>query len=107
MMVLAGDLSAASVPELVAEVEAARAYRLRARAQHPARLRQRLAPVPGLVLGQGLEPLPAFPEVVATYLASLARAGRADSTVTRHLAAITWQHRHDGLPPRVPATPTS
>ncbi|GLK44000.1 MULTISPECIES: site-specific integrase [Novosphingobium] len=100
VMVLAGDLSAASVPELVAEVEAARAYRLRARSANTLRAyasdwRQ----FQDWCWGRGLEPLPAFPEVVATYLASLARAGRADSTVTRHLAAITWQHRHDGLPP--------
>ena len=33
-----------------------------------------------------LEFMPARPEAVATYLASLATAGRADSTVTRHLA---------------------
>ena len=33
---------------------------------------------------------------VAMYLASLAGAGRADSTITRHLAAIGWRHRQDG-----------
>ena len=45
---------------------------------------------------RGLEQLPAQPEAVATYLGSLAKAGRADSTITRHLAAIGWRHRQDG-----------
>lgn len=43
-----------------------------------------------------LEPLPALPEVVATWLASLAQAGRADSTIARNLAAIAWHHRQAG-----------
>jgi integrase len=34
---------------------------------------------------------------VATYLASLALAGKADTTIGRHLAAIGWKHRQDGL----------
>ena len=46
---------------------------------------------------RSLEPLPARPEAVATYLASLAMAGKADSTIGRHLAAIGWKHRQDGL----------
>lgn len=46
-----------------------------------------------------LESLPARPEAVATYLAALAMAGRADSTVTRHAAAIAWRHRQEGLAP--------
>ena len=49
---------------------------------------------------RGLEPLPARAEAVATYLAALALAGRADSTIGRHLAAIGWQHRQHGhVPP--------
>lgn len=40
---------------------------------------------------------PARPEAVATYLAALALAGKADSTIGRHLAAIGWKHRQDGL----------
>ncbi|MDF2640520.1 MAG: integrase [Novosphingobium lindaniclasticum] len=100
VLVGTGALSQAPTLELVAEVEAARAYRLRARSANTLRAyasdwRQ----FQDWCWGRGLEPLPALPEVVATYLASLARAGRADSTVTRHLAAITWQHRHAGLPP--------
>ncbi|MEE4454447.1 tyrosine-type recombinase/integrase [Novosphingobium resinovorum] len=99
-LVPAGDLSPACAPELVAEVEAARAYRLRSRSANTLRAyasdwRQ----FQHWCWGRGLEPLPAAPEAVATYLASLARAGRADSTITRHLAAIVWQHRHEGLPP--------
>jgi hypothetical protein len=47
-----------------------------------------------------LEPLPARAEAVATYLAVLAQAGKADSTIGRHLAAIGWQHRQQGhVPP--------
>ncbi|MBB6125561.1 integrase [Sphingobium subterraneum] len=34
---------------------------------------------------------------MATYLASLALAGKADTTIGRHLAAIGWKHRQDGL----------
>ncbi len=98
--VIPDHLSPASAPELVAEVEAARSYRLRSRSANTLRAyasdwRQ----FQDWCWGRGLEPLPALPQVVATYLASLARAGRADSTVTRHLAAIVWQHRHEGLPP--------
>ena len=49
---------------------------------------------------RGLEPLPARPEAVATWLEVLAQAGRADSTIGRHLAAIGWQHRQRGeVPP--------
>ena len=99
-LVIPGHLSPASAPELVEEVKAARAYRLRSRSANTLRAyasdwRQ----FQDWCWGRGLEPLPAAPEVVATYLASLARAGRADSTITRHVAAIVWQHRHEGLPP--------
>jgi site-specific recombinase XerD len=45
---------------------------------------------------RGLVPLPALPEAVATWLASLAQAGRADTTIGRHLAAIAWHHRQAG-----------
>ncbi len=49
---------------------------------------------------RGLEALPARVEAVATWLAVLAQAGRADSTIGRHLAAIGWQHRQQGhVPP--------
>jgi site-specific recombinase XerD len=34
-----------------------------------------------------------------TYLAALAMAGKADSTITRHSAAIGWKHKQDGLVP--------
>ncbi|TCM23805.1 tyrosine-type recombinase/integrase [Novosphingobium sp. ST904] len=99
-LVVPGDRTPGSVTPLAAEVEAARSYRLRARSANTLRAyasdwRQ----FEDWCWGRGLEPLPAAPEVVATYLASLALAGRADSTVTRHLAAITWRHRHDGVPP--------
>ncbi|EZP68587.1 Phage integrase [Novosphingobium resinovorum] len=100
VLVPAGGLSPACAPELVAEVEAARTYRLRARSANTLRAyASDWSQFQGWCWGRGLEPIPALPEVVATYLAALARAGRADSTVTRHLAAITWQHRREGLPP--------
>lgn len=46
---------------------------------------------------RSLDPLPARSEAVATYLAALALAGKADTTIGRHLAAIGWKHRQDGL----------
>jgi site-specific recombinase XerD len=48
---------------------------------------------------RSLDPLPARPEAVATYLAALALSGKADSTIGRHLAAIGWKHRQDGQVP--------
>jgi len=49
---------------------------------------------------RSLDPMPALAEAVATYLASLALAGKADTTIGRHLAAIGWKHRQDGhVPP--------
>lgn len=88
---------AAPDSRLHAEVAAARSYRAQAKAANTLRAYtsdwnqfeswcdERL-----------LDPLPARPEAVATYLASLALAGKADSTIGRHLAAIGWKHRQDG-----------
>lgn len=93
--------SSAMAPALGAEIAAARSYRSRAKAANTIRAY-------GSDWGQfeawcdarGLEALPARAEVVATYLASLAQAGKADSTIGRHLAAIGWQHRQQGhVPP--------
>lgn len=83
---------------LGAEIAAARVYRAQAKAANTVRAyasdwRQ----FEGWCDERGLEPLPARPEAVATYLASLALAGKADSTIGRHLAAIGWKHRQDGL----------
>lgn len=95
---------AASPPEITAtarmlgdEVAAARSYRAQAKAANTIRAytsdwRQ----FEGWCDVRGLDPLPARPEAVATYLASLAMAGKADSTIGRHLAAIGWKHRQDG-----------
>jgi hypothetical protein len=48
-----------------------------------------------------LEPLPARPEAVVTYLAALAPAGKADSTIARLLAALAWEYRQGGhVPPQ-------
>ena len=82
---------------LGAEIAAARAYRAQAKSANTLRAyasdwRQ----FEGWCWARHLDPLPARVEAVATYLASLARAGRADSTVTRHMAAIGWQHRQAG-----------
>ena len=84
-------------PQLVAEIEAARSYRARSKAANTVRAygsdwRQ----FEQWCWERNLEPLPAMPEAVATYLASLAQAGRADSTIGRHLAAIAWHHRQAG-----------
>ena len=85
---------------LGAEIAAARAYRAQAKSANTLRAyasdwRQ----FEGWCWARHLDPLPARVEAVATYLASLARAGRADSTVTRHMAAIGWQHRQAGYGP--------
>jgi hypothetical protein len=48
---------------------------------------------------RSLDPMPARPEAVATYLASLALSGKADTTIGRHLAAVGWKHRQDGQVP--------
>lgn len=86
---------------LAGEIAAAAAYRRRAKSANTTRAyasdwRQFEA----WCDERGLEALPARPEAVATYLAVLAQAGRADSTIGRHLAAIGWQHRQRGhVPP--------
>ena len=84
-------------PQLAAEIEAARSYRARSKAANTVRAydsdwRQ----FEEWCWVRDLEPMPAMPEAVATYLASLAQAGRADSTIGRHLAAIAWHHRQAG-----------
>ena len=68
-------------PQLAAEIEAARSYRARSKAANTVRAydsdwRQ----FEEWCWTRDLEPMPAMPEAVATYLASLAQAGRADST---------------------------
>lgn len=83
---------------LADEIAVAREYRAKAKAANT--LRAYLsdwAQFEGWCDERGLEPLPARPEVVATYLAALATAGRADSTIARHGAAIAWKHGQDGL----------
>lgn len=85
---------------LAEEIAAARQYRQRARAANTIRAyASDWAQFEGWCWERALEPLPASPEAVATYLAARARAGNAPSTITRHLAAIGWQHRQNGLVP--------
>ena len=77
-------------PQLAAEIEAARSYRARSKAANTVRAydsdwRQ----FEEWCWVRDLEPMPAMPEAVATYLASLAQAGRADSTIGRALLQ-TW-----------------
>lgn len=86
---------------LTEEIAAARTYRAQAKAANTIRAygsdwRQ----FEEWCDARRLDHLPARPEAVATYLASLAIAGKADSTIGRHLAAIAWRHRQDGhVPP--------
>jgi site-specific recombinase XerD len=95
---------AASPPEFGApasrlgdEVAAARSYRAQAKAANTIRAyTSDWAQFEGWCWERHLEPLPARPEAVATYLAALAVAGKADSTIGRHLAAIGWKHRQEG-----------
>ena len=87
-------------PLLAGEIAAAAAYRRRAKSANTTRAyasdwRQFEA----WCDERGLDPLPSRVEAVATYLAALAQAGRADSTIGRHLAAIGWQHRQQGQVP--------
>lgn len=82
---------------LAEEIDAARAYRARSKAANTVRAydsdwRQ----FEEWCWQRTLDPLPALPEAVATWLAALAQAGRADSTIARHLAAIAWRHRQAG-----------
>jgi len=85
---------------LAGEIAAARGYRTKAKAGNTLRAyASDWAQFEAWCDERGVEPVPARPEVVATYLAALAVAGRADSTVARHLAAIGWQHRQAGLVP--------
>lgn len=92
----------ASTSRLRAEIAAARGYRAKAKAANT--LRAYLSDwnrFGAWCDERDLEQLPARPEAVATYLASLATAGRADSTITRHCAAIAWKHgQHDLVPPQ-------
>lgn len=89
---------AAPVGALGEEIAAARSYRAQAKAANTLRAyTSDWNQFEGWCDERGLEPLPARPEAVATYLASLALAGKADSTIGRHLAAIGWKHRQDGL----------
>ena len=88
---------------LAGEIAAAASYRRRAKAANTIRAYSSdWGQFESWCDERGLEALPARPEAVATYLAVLAQAGRADSTIGRHLAAIGWQHRQRGH-----ATPTA
>jgi site-specific recombinase XerD len=86
---------------LEGEIAAAGAYRRRAKADNTIRAyKSDWRQFAAWCEARGLEPLPARAEAVATYLASLAQAGKADSTIGRHLAAIGWRHRQAGeVPP--------
>lgn len=80
------------------EIAAARGYRAQAKAANTIRAyTSDWNQFEGWCDERRLEPLPARPEAVATWLAALALAGKADSTIGRHLAAIGWKHRQDGL----------
>ena len=94
------SMAALVVPEgqLGDEIAAARGYRAQAKAANTLRAyASDWCQFEGWCDERGLEPLPARPEAVATYLAALALTGKADSTIGRHLAAIGWKHRQDGL----------
>jgi hypothetical protein len=98
-------ITAASLPAIAwpgrsrgEEIAAARSYRAQAKAANTLRAyTSDWNQFEGWCDERSLDPLPARPEAVATYLASLALAGKADTTIGRHLAAIGWKHRQDGL----------
>ena len=93
--------SATLSPLLAGEIAAARSYRRQAKASNTIRAyASDWGQFEAWCDKRGLDPLPARVEAVATWLAVLAQAGRADSTIGRHLAAIGWQHRQHGhVPP--------
>lgn len=95
--------SALGTDLLAGEIAAASAYRRRAKADNTIRAYESDGrQFDAWCETRGLDALPAWPEAVATYLASLAQAGKADSTIGRHLAAIGWRHRQAGeVPPTV------
>ncbi|MBU3991850.1 MAG: tyrosine-type recombinase/integrase [Alphaproteobacteria bacterium] len=83
---------------LHAEIAAARVYRAQAKAANTLRAyTSDWNQFEGWCDERSLDSLSARPEAVATYLASLALAGKADTTIGRHLAAIGWKHRQEGL----------
>ena len=104
-LIALNSVAAVTTPEITAptrmfgdEVAAARSYRAQAKAANTVRAyTSDWNQFETWCDERGLEPLPARPEAVATYLAALAMAGKADSTIGRHLAAIGWKHRQDGL----------
>jgi site-specific recombinase XerD len=84
------------------EIAAAQSYRAQAKAVNTLRAyTSDWSQFEGWCDERSLDPLPARPEAVATYLASLAVKGKADTTIGRHLAAIGWKHRQEGLVPPV------
>ena len=84
-------------PGLAVEIQAARHYRAHAKSANTVRAYMSdWGQFENWCDARALKVLPARAEVVATYLASLAQAGKADSTIGRHLAAIGWQHRQQG-----------
>ena len=86
-----GAPSTATYSVLGGEVAAAAAYRRRAKSPNTIRAYESdWWQFEVWCDERGLESLPARAEAVATYLAVLAQAGRADSTIGRHLAAIGW-----------------
>jgi site-specific recombinase XerD len=96
------DAIACTERRLSEEIAVARSYRARAKAANTIRAYQSdWCQFEGWCDERGLDVLPARPEAVATYLAFLATAGKADSTITRHSAAIGWRHCQDGLVPPV------
>ena len=90
-----------SVPaELRAEAESARAFALEQ--QSPATRRAYRADWRAFSCwceARNVAPLPATPEVVATFLAAQAEAGVRASTISRRVAAIRYAHRLAGHEP--------
>lgn len=97
---LAANASLSALDEpggLVAEIAAAHGYRVNARSANTLRAyASDWKQFARWCDERGAEPLPARPEAVATWLAALALAGKAGSTISRHAAAIAWYHRRAG-----------
>ena len=82
------------------EVEAARSFQLNEKAEATRRAyRSDFAIFADWCHARGVEPVPAAPEVVSTFLASQATSGVKSSTLARRVAAIRYAHALKGVEP--------
>jgi hypothetical protein len=95
------DLSSDSSPALALvylDLERVRRFAEAAHSQNTARAYRRdLAAFTRWCAQRGVDPLPAEPLTVASYVSQLAADGRAAATIARHVTAISQAHEAAGL----------